>query len=49
MHSGVFPKQLKTAKVLPVHKAGDINDLTNYYHPISILPISLKIFEKLRY
>ena len=43
---GIFPTYLKTAKVVPVYKAGDINEVTNY-RPISILSIFSKIFEKL--
>ena len=43
---GIFPTYLKTAKVVPVYKAGDINDVTNY-RPISILSIFFKILEKL--
>ena len=38
---GIFPTCLKTAKVVPVYKAGDINEVTNY-RPISILSIFLK-------
>ena len=43
---GIFPTCLKTAKVVPVYKAGDINEVTNY-RPISILSIFSKILEKL--
>ena len=42
---GIFPTCLKTAKVVPVHKAGDINKVTNY-RPISILSIFFKTLEK---
>ena len=42
---GIFPTCLKTAKVVPVYKAGDINEVTNY-RPISILYIFSKILEK---
>ena len=27
---GIFPTYLKTAKILPVNKAGDKNEVTNY-------------------
>ena len=46
MHCGIFPNQLKVAKVLPLYKSGDTNDVSNY-RPISILPIFSKLFEKL--
>ena len=44
METGVFPSQLKLAKVIPVHKKGNKNDITNY-RPISILSCFSKIFE----
>ena len=43
---GVFPTQMKVAKVLPLFKAGNSSDVNNY-RPISILPAFSKIFEKL--
>ena len=43
---GIFPTSLKTAKVVSVYKAGDINEVTNY-RPISILSTFSKILEKL--
>lgn len=46
MYSGVFPDPLKIARVIPLYKSGDKNDITNY-RPISLLPVLSKIFEKL--
>ena len=48
MHCGIFPNQLKVAKVLPLYKSGDTNNVSNY-RPNSILPIFSKLFEKLLY
>lgn len=44
--TGTFPKQLQVAKVKPIYKKGDHNDLGNY-RPISILPAFSKGLEKL--
>ena len=43
--TGMFPDQLKLAKVFPIHKNGSKSDPANY-RPISILPIISKIFER---
>lgn len=42
--TGIFPKQLKLAKVTAIFKGGEINNLSNY-RPISVLPTLSKIFE----
>ena len=48
MLTGVFPDELKVAKVMPLFKTGNRSDMSNY-RPISILPTLSKIFEKLIY
>ena len=45
---GVFPDQLKIAKVIPAFKTGDSSTVGNY-RPISILPIFSKTLERLMY
>ena len=44
--SGSYPSLLKFAKVVPIHKGKPREELSNY-RPISLLPISNKIFDKL--
>lgn len=43
--SGTFPGDWKTAKVVPLFKAGNKDQVGNY-RPISILPVVAKILEK---
>ena len=45
---GVFPNELKIAKVIPLHKGGDMSLLVNY-RPVSVLPVFSKLLEKLMY
>ena len=45
---GVFPDELKIAKVCPMFKSGDQCHISNY-RPISILPSFSKVFERLMY
>lgn len=45
METGVVPKDLKNAKIVPLFKTGDPSN----YRPISILPYFSKILEKLIY
>ena len=42
---GVFPSELKLAKVVPIFKSGESDKVTNY-RPISVLSFFSKIFEK---
>lgn len=44
--TGVFPKCLKTALIVPLHKGGDIGDPSNF-RPISLLSSISKVMEKL--
>ena len=41
-----FPKEWKEANIIPVHKKGDKQLITNY-RPVSLLPICGKVFEKI--
>ena len=43
---GQFPEALKQAKVLPLFKSGNKQDMTNW-RPISLLPLFSKIHEKI--
>jgi len=43
---GIYPDALKVAKVIPIHKSGDISNPSKY-RPISIVPHFSKIFEKI--
>ena len=46
--SGIYPSNLKTAKVIPIFKYGDSKSINNY-RPISVLSTLNKIFEKILY
>ena len=45
---GIFPDDMKVAKVIPIYKEGN-KTIVNNYHPISILPIFLNVLERLMY
>ena len=45
LSSGCVPISWKKKRVTPVFKKGDTDDVNNY-RPISILPIAMKVFEK---
>ena len=45
---GIFPNELKVAKVIPLYKGGDCMQLVNY-RPVSVLPVFSKLLEKLMY
>jgi hypothetical protein len=48
LETGIFPEKLKIAKVIPVHKKGDIRNINNY-RPIATLSVFSKLLEKLVY
>ena len=43
--TGIFPEELKVAKIIALHKKGDKTNIENK-RPISILNVFAKIFEK---
>ena len=45
---GVFPNELKVARVIPLFKSGNSMILSNY-RPVSVLPVFSKILERLMY
>jgi len=45
---GSFPSAFKTAKVTPVHKKGNTDNIENY-RPISLISNMSKIFERIMY
>jgi len=48
LSEGIFPMELKLARVVPIFKAGDPSRITNY-RPISVLSFFSRVFEKIMY
>ena len=48
LESGIFPDKLKIARVIPLCKAGDPANISNY-RPISVLPCFSKMLERIMY
>ena len=48
LENGIFPDSLKLAKVTPLFKNGNAEDINNY-RPISVLPCFSKILERIMY
>ena len=44
--SGIFPNKWKVAKILPLFKGGDRENVNNY-RPVLLLPLPGKMFEKM--
>jgi exonuclease III len=45
---GIYPSQLKVARVVPIYKNGDQSDLNNY-RPISLLSVFAKVLDRAMY
>ena len=48
LNSGVVPKEMKIARVIPLFKSGD-NSLFTNYRPVSVLPVFSKFLERIVY
>ena len=48
LSSGVVPRELKIARVIPIFKTGD-RGLFNNYRPVSVLSIFSKLLERVMY
>ena len=48
INQGVFPNEMKIAKVIPIYKSGNKSQTSNY-RPISVFHFFPKIFEKIMY
>ena len=48
LSQGIFPEELKRAKIIPLYKASDPMLFSNY-RPISLLPLFSKVLERIMY
>ena len=48
LYEGIFPDELKIAKVTPLYKSEDEMLFSNY-RPVSVLPVFSKVFERILY
>ena len=48
IEQGIFPDSLKIAKVTPIFKSGDKDNVSNY-SPVSILHVFSKVLERIMY
>ena len=48
LENGIFPEKMKIAKVIPLFKNGDPENIKNY-RPISVLPCFSKVLECIKY
>ena len=46
LSQGIFPQELKIAKVIPIYKSGETTLIKNY-RPVSVLSVFSKIFERI--
>ena len=46
INRGIFPNEMKLAKLIPLFKSGKKEHCSNY-QPISLLPVISKILEKM--
>jgi retron-type reverse transcriptase len=48
LETGIFPEQLKIAKIIPIHKKGNTRNINNY-RPIALSSVFSKLLEKMVY